>query len=205
VPTYVSPADCVAKDNSGSGDGIRREAFDMTLIHKEIRDLAQIFNVADRGEALVADLQQRETAAVKAVASARVQGMSAAFWYSSRDVKGDAFVAGRNGGAAYIMRTLGLRNVVQTDDEWPTISWEAIAAANPSILVLAQMDRRRFPADDIDVKREFLRADPVASQIEAVRQGRIVVLDAQAMNPTIRTIDGIEAVAQGIAGLTANP
>jgi iron complex transport system substrate-binding protein len=205
IPSYVSPADCAAKDNSGSGDGVRREPFTMSLLYQEIRDLAAVFDVADSGEALVAELQQREANAVAAVASARARGLSAAFWYSSREVKGDAFVAGRNGGAAYIMRTLGLRNVIETNDEWPTISWEAIAAANPDMLVLAQMDRRRFPADDVAVKRQFLEADPVASQMGAVRKGHIVVLDAQAMNPTLRTIDGIEAVARGIAELNMAP
>jgi iron complex transport system substrate-binding protein len=205
IPTYVSPADCAAKDNSGSGDGTRRDPFTMSLIHQEIRELAAIFDVADRGEELVAELRRRETEAVAAVARARAQGLSAAFWYSSREVKGDAFVAGRNGGAAYIMRTLGLRNVIETDDEWPTVSWEAIVAARPDILVLAQMDRRRFPADDVAVKRHFLDTDPVTSQMPAVRTGRVIVLDAQAMNPTIRTIDGIEAVARGITGLNMAP
>jgi iron complex transport system substrate-binding protein len=205
IPTYVSPADCAAKDNSGSGDGVRREPFTMSLLYQEIRDLAAIFDVADRGEELVAQLRQREAQAVAAVATARARGLSAAFWYSSREVKGDAFVAGRHGGAAYIMRTLGLRNVIETNDEWPTISWEAIAAANPTLLVLAQMDRRRFPADDVTVKRQFLESDPVASQMDAVQKGHVVVLDAQAMNPTLRTIDGIEAVARGIAGLNMAP
>lgn len=205
VPTYVSPVDCAAKDNSGSGDGVRREPFTMSLLYQEIRDLAAVFDVADRGEELVAELRQREAQAVATVANARSRGLSAAFWYSSREVRGDAFVAGRHGGAAYIMRTLGLRNVIETNDEWPTISWEAIAAVNPDMLVLAQMDRRRFPADDVAVKRQFLEADPVASQMGAVRKGHIVVLDAQAMNPTLRTIDGIEAVARGIAGLNLAP
>jgi iron complex transport system substrate-binding protein len=205
IPTYVSPADCAAKDNSGSGDGVRREPFTMSLLYKEIRDLAAVFDVPDRGERLVAELQRREAQAVAAVANARARGLSAAFWYSSREVKGDAFVAGRHGGAAYIMRTLGLRNVIETNDEWPTISWEAIAAADPTLLVLAQMDRRRFPADDVAVKRQFLASDPVASQMGAVRDGRVIVLDALAMNPTLRTIDGIEAVARGIAGLNMTP
>jgi iron complex transport system substrate-binding protein len=34
--------------------------------------------------------------------------------------------------------------------------------------------------------------------MKAVRNGHIVVMDAQAMNPTIRTISGIEALAQAI-------
>ena len=65
------------------------------------------------------------------------------------------------------------------------------------------MDRRRFPADNIDVKLKFLHTDPVVSKMEAVRKNRIVVMDAQAMNPTIRTVDGIETLADALekAGL----
>ncbi|EGH35884.1 periplasmic binding protein, partial [Pseudomonas syringae pv. japonica str. M301072] len=37
-------------------------------------------------------------------------------------------------------------NIVQSDEEWPTVGWETIAKANPSILVIARMDRRCFPA-----------------------------------------------------------
>ncbi|WBV44380.1 ABC transporter substrate-binding protein [Pseudoroseomonas cervicalis] len=203
IPAYVSPADCTGKDNSGSGDGTRRQPFGMALIHQEIRELAAIFDVAGRGEALVAELRQREAAAIAAVAGLRARGLSAAFWYSSRSVQGDAFIAGRNGGAGAIMRALGLRNVVESDEEWPSVSWEAIAAADPSVLVIAEMERRRFPADDVAVKRRFLETDPVASQMRAVREGRIIVLDARAMNPSIRTIDGIEAVARGLAQLGA--
>ena len=81
------------------------------------------------------------------------------------------------------------------------MSWEAIATANPSVIVMGEMTRRRFPADDVNVKRQFLEADPVASQMPAVRARRFVVVGAQSMNPTLRTIDGIEAVARGIQAL----
>jgi iron complex transport system substrate-binding protein len=201
IPTYVSPADCTAKDNTGTGDGARRQPFGMKLIYQEIRELAAIFDVAARGEALVSQLVEREAKAVAAVAAIKADGLPALFWFSSREVKGDAFVAGRNGGAAYIMRRLGLRNVIETDEEWPTIAWETLVATDPALLVLGSMERRRFPADDVAVKRRFLETDPVASQMRAVRQQRVIALDAQSMNPTIRTIDGIEAVARGITAL----
>jgi iron complex transport system substrate-binding protein len=201
IPTYISPADCAAKDNSGSGDGVRRQPFTMELIYQEIRDLAAIFDVAARGEALVADLKRREAAAVDTLASARGQGLPVVFWFSSREVRGDAFVAGIHGAPAYIMKTLGLRNVIATEEEWPTVGWESIAAADPTVVVLGQMARRRFPSDDVAVKRRFLETDPVASQMPAVRARRFVEMDAQAMNPTIRTIEGIEALAEGIRAL----
>lgn len=97
------------------------------------------------------------------------------------------------------MSALGLKNVIESDEEWPTVGWETIAKANPTVIVAGKMDRRRFPADDIAVKRKFLETDPVASIMPAVKQGRVFDMDAQAMNPTIRTIEGIETLAEAIS------
>jgi len=197
IPTYISPSDCVAKDNSDGGDGVRKEMFTMDLVYKEIRDLARIFDVNDRGKALVAALKEREADATAKVAG-NVKDVSVVFWFSSPEVNGDAYVAGKNGAPAYMLKTLGARNIITTEEEWPLVSWESIANANPSVIVIATMDRRRYAADDPAVKLQFLETDPVASNLEAVRARRFVMMDAQAMNPTIRTIDGIEALAQGI-------
>ncbi|MBV9811424.1 MAG: ABC transporter substrate-binding protein, partial [Acetobacteraceae bacterium] len=200
IPAYVSPADCAAKDNSGGGDGVRVAPLTMAPVYQEIRELAAIFDVADRGEALVARLQRREHDAAASVADVP-KNLPIVFWFSSRDVKGDPFVAGKNGAPAYILSALGERNIVTVNDEWPTVSWETIVAANPAAVVIARMDRRRFPADDVDVKLNFLHTDPVVGQLDAVRNDRVVVMDAQAMNPGIRMIDGIEALADGLRGI----
>lgn len=200
IPVYTSPADCTGKDNSGGGDGVRHSVFTMDLIYQEVKDLAQIFNVHDRGEKLVAELKAREEAARKKIVSAQGQ-LSAVFWFSSAELDIDPFVAGKNGAPGYIMSALGIKNVIESDEEWPTVGWETIAKANPTLVVAGKMDRRRFPADDVALKQKFLKEDPVTSLMPAVSQGHIVVMDAQAMNPTIRTIDGIEVLADAVVQL----
>lgn len=196
IPTYISPSDCVAKDNTVGGDGVRKEMFTMDLVYKEILDLAAIFDVNDRGEELVARLKKREADAISSIAKAK--NVSMVFWFSSKEVAGDAFVAGKNGAPAYIMYAIGATNVIKTEEEWPLVSWETIAGANPTVIVLAEMDRRRYAADDPAVKVKFIETDPVVSQLDAAKNKRFILMDAQSMNPTIRTIDGIEAVAKGI-------
>lgn len=177
---------------------MRNTGFTMDLIYQEIRDLAKIFNVQDRGEEVVADLKKREEAARTKIASANGK-LSAVFWFSSAELDIDPYVAGRNGAPGYIMSALGLKNVIESDEEWPTVGWETIAKANPSVIVAYKMDRRRFPADDVAVKLKFLASDPVASIMPAVKQGHVFEMDAQAMNPTIRTIEGIETLAEAIS------
>ncbi len=198
IPVYTSPADCMGKDNSGGGDGVRKSVFTMDLIYQEVRDLAKIFNLQDRGEEVVADLKKREEAARAKIASANGK-ISAVFWFSSAELDIDPYVAGRNGAPGYIMSALGLKNVIESDEEWPTVGWETIAKANPSVIVAGKMDRRRFPADDVAVKLKFLATDPVASIMPAVKAAHVFEMDAQAMNPTIRTIEGIETLAEAIS------
>lgn len=197
IPVYTSPADCVGKDNSGGGDGMRTARFTMDLVYQEIEDLARIFDVQDRGEMLVADLKAREAAARDEIAGLK-EKVSAVFWFSSAELDIDPYVAGQSGAPGYIMSVLGVRNVIDSQEEWPTVGWETITRANPTVIVAGRMDRRRFPADDIAVKVQFLRTDPVASLMPAVKENRVIEMDAQAMNPTIRTIEGIEVLADAL-------
>ncbi len=200
VPTYVSPTDCVGKDNSGAGDGVRTQMFTMELVYRNIREFGEIFDVADRAEKLVAELKAREDKAVEQVAKLKAQDVPVVVWFSSKDIKGDGFMAGRNGVPAYILSKLGARNIITTNEEWPLVGWESIAAANPAVIVTVKMDRRRFPADDIEKKLDFLKTDPVASKLDAVKNGRIVILDVGATRAGLDTVDGIETLAKAIAG-----
>ncbi|MBA3040913.1 MAG: ABC transporter substrate-binding protein [Rhizobiaceae bacterium] len=197
IPVYTSPSDCIGKENSAASDGVRHQVFTMDLVYQEIRDLAQIYNVQDKGEEVVADLEKREEAARAKVASAEGK-LSAVFWFSSA-ADADPYVAGKNGAPGYIMAALGIENIIKTDDEWPTVGWETIAKADPTIIVAGSMERRRYPLDSLEAKLDFLKTDPVASLMPAVKNGHVFSMDAQAMNPTIRTIEGIEALADAIA------
>lgn len=201
IPVYTAPADCVGKDNTTGGDGTRLDAFSIDLIYQTITEMALIFDVEDRGEKLVAELRAREQAARQSVSDVDGSGISALFWFSSAEIDVDPFVAGQKGAPGYIANILGVQNVIDSNDEWPKVGWETIARANPDIIAIGKMERRRFPADDWEVKMAFLKSDPVTSQMTAVQNDQIVVLDALSMNPTIRTIDAIEKVAQAVVDL----
>ncbi|TAX56281.1 ABC transporter substrate-binding protein [Rhizobium leguminosarum] len=198
INTYIAPADCVAKVNADGGDSVRGELFTMELIYREIAELSEIFDVKERGDALISELKKREADAVASISGASAKNLPVVFWFSSKEVNGDAFIAGKNSAPAYILKTIGAKNVVTTEEEWPLVGWETIAQANPAVIVLATMDRRRYAADDPKVKVDFLENDPVTKELDAVKNKHFVMMDAQSMNPTIRTIDGIETLANGI-------
>jgi iron complex transport system substrate-binding protein len=199
IATYILPSDCEGKNNRVGADGTRLEAFRIDALYKSIRQLAAIFDVQDQGQQLIAGYQARLAEAVAQAKTHDSQNISAVFWFSSPDINVDPYVAGRKGIPNFMLETLGMRNVIDSDEEWPTVGWETIAKANPTVLVIARMDRRRFPADDHEKKLAFLRSDPVTRNMDAVKNNRIVIMDASAMESSVRLFDGIEQLAQATA------
>lgn len=199
IPTYLLPSDCEGKDNLVGADGTRTQPFRIETLYKSVSQLAAIFDVQARGEALNQKLQGQLEHARQRLAGKDLSNTSALFWFSSADLALDPYVAGRQGVADFMLQTLGVRNVVQSHEEWPTVGWETLAKANPTWIIVARMDRRRFPADDHQKKLEFLRNDPVTRQMEAVRQGRIIILDADAMQAGIRLFRGLETLSNAFA------
>ena len=200
IPTYILPSDCEGKDNLVGADGTRLQAFNIDTLYKSIAQQAEIFDVQDRGQALIAEYKARLGKAVEQAKNHDSKNASAVFWFSSPDLNAAPFVAGRKGIPNFMLDTLGMRNIVESDEEWPTVGWETIAKANPTILVIARMDRRRFPADDHEKKLAFLRSDPVTRNMDAVKNNRIVIMDASAMESSVRLFDGIEQLAKATEG-----
>lgn len=198
IPTYLMPSDCEGKDNLVGADGTRLQPFSIDSIYKSINQLAAIFDVQARGETLNAALNTRLEKSIASLKGKDLKHTSALFWFSSADLDIDPYVAGRKGIPDFMLNTLGVRNVVESDEEWPTVGWETLAKANPTFLVIARMDRRRFPADDYQKKLEFLRNDAVTRNMDAVKNNRIIILDADAMQASLRMFEGFETLATAI-------
>jgi len=194
VPAYLSPTDCDGKDdNSVNADGNRTEPLTMDAVYKEIRDLAAIFDVRERGEQFVAELEQRYEDASGQV---NANGVSLAYWFADIETP---YVAGCCGSSGIITDSVGAKNVFDdTTNEWPQVSWESILDRDPTALVLADLSRRSITGDALDSKIEFLESNPVTQRLSAVQNQRYIVVNGADMNPSIRTIDGIEKVADAL-------
>ncbi|MFN6554362.1 ABC transporter substrate-binding protein [Mycolicibacterium septicum] len=193
VPTYLAPSDCEGK-TSVNGDGARSTPFSMDAVYTEIRDLATIFGVVERGDRLIAELRRRMD-----TAGAALSGVDMAFWFS--DVRAPYF-AGCCGSPGVIAGTVGARNVfADTTDEWPQVSWESVADRDPDVLVLGDLSRRTIDGDALEAKVAFLESNPLTRGLTAVRHRRYIVVNGADLNPSIRTVDGVEKVAKGLAEL----
>jgi iron complex transport system substrate-binding protein len=200
IPTYLLPSDCEAKDNLVGADGTRLTPFHIETIYKSVSQLAQIFDVQERGQQLNDQLKASLAKSIATAQGKQLKDASALVWFSSAQMDIEPFVAGHKGVPDFMLSTLGVRNVVASDEEWPTVGWETIAKANPTFLVIARMDRRRFPADDYEKKLAFLRSDPVTRNMDAVKHNRIIIIDAMALQASLRMFEGIEQLATAING-----
>jgi iron complex transport system substrate-binding protein len=192
VPTYLAPSHCDGRTDE-SGDGPRDHPLAMETIYQEIRDLATIFDVQPRGDALVVDLEDR---LAKVSAGTKAKGVSVAFWFANTE---SPYMAGCCGSSGIIARASGATNAFgDTKDEWPQVSWESVLDRDPTVLVLGDLRRKSQTGDKLEDKIRFLKTNPVTKRLTAVRKERFVILNGADMNPSIRTVDGAEKLAAGI-------
>lgn len=205
IPTWISPADCIGKSvtDSSNADGARSTPFSIAEIEREIDELATLFDVQPQGKKLNEALNLRIQKAQTRVASQYVKPLKVVFWFSSSRLKGDPWVAGDYGAPGWISHTLGLKNIIDSRDEWPAVTWEHIVQSQPDVIVIAEMSRRLYPADDVAVKKAFLYDDPVTRNLPAVKKGHIIVVPAMSLNPSLRNVDAVEAMSEKLAAFQA--
>ncbi|WP_179277978.1 ABC transporter substrate-binding protein [Rhodococcus sp. 14-2470-1a] len=196
VPNYLSPTDCNGKtDESVNSDGARTQPLEIESVYQEVRDLAAIFDVSERGEEFVAELQERFE---KASGTVNASGTSLVYWFADTATP---YMAGCCGSSGIITNSVGAENIYSdTTDEWPQVSWESVADRNPTAFVLADLSRRSLAGDGLDSKIEFLESNPVTQRLPAVTHKRYIVVNGADLNPSIRTVDGVEKVAAALQG-----
>ena len=194
VPTYVSPSDCAAgKDNDSGGDGSRSKPLTLDAVYGEIHDLARAFGVEARGEKLVGQLKERVREATDGLDAS---GVSLMYWFANSQ---SPYLAGCCGAPGAITRAVGAKNAfADTHDEWPQINWETVADRDPDVIVIGDLTRKQQTAETAAAKIRFLETNPATRNLTAVKKRRYVLLSGQAMNPSIRTVEGIEKVAAGL-------
>ncbi len=118
VNSYVSPGMCATKKATGDMYGSRQKLWDMTWLYQEISDFARIFNVEDRGQALIADFKKREADLRQEFGKSK-KDLSFVFWFSSASPSADAYVGGKNSASGFIASVLGGHNAITSETEWP--------------------------------------------------------------------------------------
>ncbi|WP_102158236.1 ABC transporter substrate-binding protein [Zhihengliuella halotolerans] len=188
IETYLSPTDCEGSTTINGG-GTRTTLLEIDSLYTEIRELAAVFDVPSRGEALVADLEERTAAALD---GADADGATVAFWFADTTTP---YFAGAFGSPGLLAEMSGMENVFDDiPDDWTAAGWETVVERDPDVLVLGDLQRNRFPGDLLEDKIEFLESDPLTKNLDAVKNERYISLHGAEMNPSIRLVDGLEKI-----------
>ncbi|WP_432974302.1 ABC transporter substrate-binding protein [Dactylosporangium sp. CA-233914] len=182
VGTYVSTAGCPK--------GVRPAKLTMDDVFAEIRDIAAVFGVRERAEALIADQRARIAKAASA------KGGKVLWWDDGSDAPS---VGACCGSPAMIMSAAGVTNVfADLDGSWADTSWETVVERNPDVIVLIDASWNRA-AD----KRAFLEKNPTLKDLPAVKDKRYVILDFSSTSAGVRNVLAVEALARGLGGVSS--
>lgn len=97
---------------------------------------------------------------------------------------------GRNTFIADALRKAGAENVIQTEQDWPNTSFEVVARLQPRYLVFANDH-----SEEANRLIQELGSRSGWKDLNAVREGRIVVLSEAIARPAPRMVDEIEKLA----------
>ena len=191
ITTYLSATDCEGT-MSINGGGTRTVPLTVDKVYEDIETLAEIFDVQQRGEELIAQMKQQVASAQERI-SDKGKGKTVAYWFS--DTKTPYF-AGGLGNAAILSAESGLENsYAEVADDWPAGTWESLVEKNPDILVLGDLARDRLPGDKLADKEQFLATDGLTSTLTAVQNKAYIPLRGAELNPSIRFPQALNKIA----------
>lgn len=155
----------------------------LATVGEDVRRLGEVFGTSDvAGEAADA-LDARVTEATR-----EPTGDSAAwlYFFSSTD---PLSAYGGTGTPHALLEAAGLRNVLGDQQEaYLTVAVESLLAAQPDWVVLSY----GLYGETEEQARATLLAQPGADRLDAVREGRVVLLPGDASAPSPAAVDGLE-------------
>ncbi|UNS96652.1 ABC transporter substrate-binding protein [Streptomyces tubbatahanensis] len=163
--------DRAALEDGGVSTRLNLEACtdhtDIATLHKEIRQVARVFGVPERGEALIAAQDKQLAATAKRLEDT---GKTRVFVYDSGE--GSAFTAGGTGIGNEILRRAGARNVfADVDKPFADVSWEKVVQRAPDVVVLYD-----YGGTTLAQKKKRLLQDPALADVPAIKHRRFAVL-----------------------------
>ncbi len=155
-------------------------------VYEDFRQLGAIFRVEDRAEAVIAGMQAKIGAVEE-----KVQNLEPVrvFVYDSGE---DAPFTAGDALPSDLIRLAGGENIFEGDGEnWITVQWETVVERDPEWIVVMQYN----VSDDVEGKLELLTTHPALQQVDAIRNGRIMVLGLSDLLAGVRNVTAVETMA----------
>lgn len=169
---------------------MKREAASLDDTYTDLSNLGRIFNVQDRAEQLIAQMQQRVAKVQETLPATKPR----VFLYDSGEDR--AMTSGRLAMPQALISSAGGRNILDDiDASWTRVNWETVVERDPQVIVI--VDYSEITAEQ---KIDFLLNNPALQSVDAIRNKRFIVIPYVAATPGIENIDAIETLAAGFHG-----
>ena len=166
---------------------MKRPPASMEDTYNDLRNLGKIFDVQDRANALIAQMQQKIAEVQKSLPATKLR----VFLYDSGEDR--AMTSGKLGIPHALIEAAGGNDILSDiDASWTRINWETVVERNPEVIVI--VDYSEVTAEQ---KQRFLETSPALQSVDAIRNKRFVVIPYVQATPGIDNVLAIETLAKG--------
>ncbi len=157
-------------------------------IFTDIRHIAEIFRVEDRGEAYIEQMT-KDVEEVQAKLPKDRENLRVLVFDSGEK---DVFTAGQNFMNELVTIAGGQNIFGDVESGWTTVSKEDAVDRNPEVVVIID-----YGETTAEQKINFLKNDPALKEMEAVKNDRFVILPLSAASEGVRAAEAIQILAKG--------
>ncbi|WP_085609225.1 MULTISPECIES: ABC transporter substrate-binding protein [unclassified Pseudomonas] len=169
---------------------MKRPAATLEDTYNDLRNLGKIFDVQDRANALIADMQSQVAEVRKDLPAEKPR----VFLYDSGEDR--AMTSGRLGMPQALIDAAGGRNVLDdVEASWTRVNWETVVERNPQVIVI--VDYSEITAEQ---KIEFLLKNKALQSVDAIKNQRFIVIPYVQATPGIDNVLAVETLAKGFHG-----
>ena len=169
---------------------MKRPAASLDDTYNDLRNLGRIFDVQDRANALIAQMQEQ----VAEVQKDLPKDPPRVFLYDSGEDR--AMTSGRLGMPQALIDAAGGRNILDdVEASWTRINWETVVEHNPQVIVI--VDYSEVTAEQ---KQQFLLNNQALQGVDAIKNQRFIVIPYVQATPGIDNVLAVETLAKGFHG-----
>ncbi|WMN18434.1 ABC transporter substrate-binding protein [Pseudomonas piscis] len=169
---------------------MKRPAASLDDTYNDLRNLGRIFDVQDRANALIAQMQEQ----VAQVQQDLPADKPRVFLYDSGEDR--AMTSGRLGMPQALIDAAGGRNILDdVEASWTRVNWETVVERNPQVIVI--VDYSEVTAEQ---KQRFLLDNPALQGVDAIKNQRFIVIPYVQATPGIDNVLAVETLAKGFHG-----
>lgn len=191
VGAYISAVSCPDDNEAGLS------SFDLLAL--DFANLGRLLGIEDEAAAAIV-AQNEAIAAARSVKLVSDEPLRVLWLYSV--FEGTPYVAGGPSIPGDISEITGVVNVFgDVNEQWPGVSWEAIADREPDIIVLGDLSERGALGDTAEEKIAMMQQEPGVSLLDAVTNAQFITVPGIEMDPTIRSANTLTLFVEGLRQL----